>query len=168
MVCFHRGYNLGDNHDYESDDYSGWGALYSQICKDYDIVEIRPIYLYDHSGITISHNNSSYPFNCQWDAGQIGWHFVTKKDYREAYKVERISKTARKQANQILDDELKWYDYYLTGQIYWWKVESDDINESCSGFLGNEFKESGLYESIKMTIDDCLENKERENKYELT
>ena len=36
---------------------------------------ILPLYLYDHSGISMK----TTPFSCQWDSGQVGWIYVEKK-----------------------------------------------------------------------------------------
>lgn len=36
---------------------------------------ILPLFLYDHSGITIS----TGPFSCPWDSGQVGWIYAEKK-----------------------------------------------------------------------------------------
>ena len=160
MVCSHGSYILGDEHDYDTNDFSGWEGMRTQIYKDHDIASIRPIFMYDHSGITVSHS----PFSCHWDSGQIGWHFVTKDVYRDAYGVKYISKKALENIRKLLDDELQNYNDYLCGEVYWWKIESDTIDESCSGFLGSDLEKSGLYESIRVTIDSCLENIEREAK----
>ena len=44
-----------------------------------DEVVALPLYLYDHSGITM--NTSG--FSCPWDSGQVGWIYCTKKRFRE-------------------------------------------------------------------------------------
>jgi len=73
MICWHRRYNLGDNHSYSSpSDF--WYAMAEEFVGDSDKVEnmtkerreeivrknvmILPLYLYDHSGITMR----TYPF----------------------------------------------------------------------------------------------------------
>ena len=38
---------------------------------------ILPLYLYDHSGITMS----TGPFSCPWDSGQVGWIYASKKTF---------------------------------------------------------------------------------------
>lgn len=65
MICFHNRYTLGDKHDYDTDDYNGWGEMEKAIIKDNDVAIILPLYLYDHSGITIA----TSPFGCRWDSG---------------------------------------------------------------------------------------------------
>ena len=75
MICFHNRYTIGDKHEYKSNNYNGWQELKEQIESDYKVLHIKPLYLYDHSGITIS----TSPFGCQWDSGQIGWVIIDEK-----------------------------------------------------------------------------------------
>ena len=88
MICFHNRYNLGDKHEYSSSSFNNWNELKEQIKKDHDIAVILPLYLYDHSGITIS----TEPFSCNWDSGQIGWAFVSKETVRKELDYKRIPK----------------------------------------------------------------------------
>ena len=54
MVCFHRRYDLGDENDYCSSNYDGWDEMKEDIIEKENVHTILPLYLYDHSGITIS------------------------------------------------------------------------------------------------------------------
>jgi len=38
---------------------------------------ILPLFLYDHSGITMS----TGPFSCPWDSGQVGWIYASKQKF---------------------------------------------------------------------------------------
>ena len=92
---------------------------------------ILPLYLYDHSGITMSCS----PFSCRWDSGQVGWIYadsdMIKKEYG-AVTPETIAK-----AKSLLESEVKEYDYYITGQCYGYKLyEGDNQIDSCWGFIG--------------------------------
>lgn len=71
---------------------------------------ILPLYLYDHSGITMSTNR----FNCPWDSGQVGYIYLT----REKYEKETALEFTIKAAHEILTGEVETYDYYLTGEVY--------------------------------------------------
>ena len=58
MVCFHNNYDLGDkDHGYVLNDYDSWGELKEAILKDNPKAVILPIYMYEHSGITIKISN---------------------------------------------------------------------------------------------------------------
>jgi len=93
---------------------------------------ILPLYLYDHSGITMNTGG----FSCPWDSGQVGWIYadsdMVKKEY-DAVTPETIAK-----AESLLQSEVKEYDYYLTGQSYGFKLyEGDKQIDSCWGYLGD-------------------------------
>lgn len=156
MVCFGQNHGLGDKHNYNSEDYSGWEAMQLQIRKDHNVIEIRPLYIYDHSGITISHT----PFSCRWDSCQIGWHFLAAADYKKAMLIKRISKEAKERTSEILDIELKNYDDYIRGEVYWVEITGPNMDESCHGFLGDDFEVSGLLDFARDTIDAHLKWKE--------
>lgn len=144
MVCFHNGYNLGDNHEFRQEDYCGWDELENAIIKSEDVGVILPLYLYDHSGITMR----TRPFSCPWDSGQVGFIFISKEKMRHEYSYKRISKKLRKRVEGYLEAEVKTYDQYLTGEMYGFSItntEIDDDIDSCWGFYG---------------IEDCLEQAE--------
>lgn len=141
MVCFHNRYNLGDKHDYKSDNFNGWLELKEQIESDNEVLAIQPLYLYDHSGITIS----TSPFSCQWDSGQVGWVFVTRKQLKllcgdQDIRAERL--------NDIIDGEVETYDKYIRGEVYRYEVieteecnlgcEHENVVASCGGFFDEE------------------------------
>jgi len=141
MVCFHKRYELGDKTDYRSEDYDSWDELKEGIIKNEGEVVILPLYLYDHSGITIS----TSPFGCNWDSGRIGFIFMSK----HKIKKEEIDET---KVEQYLIDEVKVYDQYLTGDVWGYNVyevstcdkghEHKELVESCYGFYGHDECES--------------------------
>jgi hypothetical protein len=136
MVCFHRRYDLGDEHNYDHNDYSGWGEMEGAIIKNEKTAVILPLYLYDHSGITIS----TSPFSCQWDSGQIGFIFISKEKLKKEYGVKRVTNDLIKKAEKCLLGEVETYDQYLTGEVYGYRVIDEEGNEvdSCWGYYGDE------------------------------
>ncbi|MCL2189053.1 MAG: hypothetical protein FWC16_08795 [Defluviitaleaceae bacterium] len=92
---------------------------------------VLPLYLYDHSGITM--NTSG--FSCSWDSGQVGWIYADTDMVKNEYG--DISSEAMKKAESVLEAEVEEYDYYLTGQCYGFKLyEGDKEIESIWGFIG--------------------------------
>ena len=71
MVCFHRRYTLGDETDYKSDDFNGYDELRKQIEADHDVVAILPLYLFDHSGLSIRTTDAEFRAcdGAGWDWG---------------------------------------------------------------------------------------------------
>jgi len=137
MVCFHNRYELGDKTDYRSEDYDNWEELEKGIIKNEGEVIILPLYLYDHSGITISTN----PFNCNFDSGRIGFIFMSK----HKIKKEGIDET---KVIEYLKGEVETYDKYLTGEVYRYTIyevetcslghEHKNFVEGCGGFFGED------------------------------
>lgn len=138
MVCQHSRYTLGD----DNLEYHGESILddLKRHLKDKGL-ELRdvvylPLYLYDHSGITMS----TTPFSCRWDSGQVGWIYVTKEQIRREYGVKRVSKALREKVETVLKGEVATYDQYLTGEVYAWSIldDNEETVEAVCGFYDYE------------------------------
>ena len=88
MICFHKRYNLGDKHDFDRSDYESWDELKQAIIKETDAAIILPLYLYDHSGITMNTTG----FYCPWDSGIVGYITISKAKIRSEYGLKKVSK----------------------------------------------------------------------------
>lgn len=147
IYCFHKRYDIGDDHKYKSDMFDGWEEFKEHIIAEYKPRLIKPLYMYDHSGITIS----TSPFGCRFDSGQIGWVFITDEQIIELcgkndYTDEQIDKW--------LESEIKTYDQYIQGDVYGYEIIEtevcdkghihEDVVDSCYGFFGEaEAEEAG-------------------------
>lgn len=136
MHCLHRRYTLGDE-GAESPFKDGALQL-----RD-DIVLAKPIYLYDHSGITVSHS----PFSCPWDSGRVGTHYLTAEGlqaFTEGLDLSREEALAK--ADACLDDELRVYDAFLCGEVWCWTRFGDngDDDETMCGYYGGSLEENGM------------------------
>jgi hypothetical protein len=156
MVCFHNRYTLGDKHDYKSNDFDSWDDLKSKIIKDHNGMGIiRDLYLFDHSGISISIR----PFGCSWDSGQVGFIFVPMEDVRKEYNVQRTNGVVLDNLERRLQQEVETYDKYLRGECYGYTIskvktcefghEHVEEMESVYGFLDLEQCISDGESSIK-------------------
>jgi hypothetical protein len=145
MICFHNKYNLGDKHDYNSNDYNGWDEMKKAIIAKEDVAIIKPLYLYDHSGITIA----TTPFSCRWDSGQVGFVIVTKEAIRKEYSVKRVTKKVIEKATKVLDGEVSTYDDYLVGNVFGFILfEDDEETDTCFGFFGSDIKTNGILDYV--------------------
>lgn len=132
MVCFHGKYDLGDKEHHD-------GVRFSDVYEAQEFHDALrgvsfPLFLYDHSGLTISTN----PFSCSWDSGQIGFIYINKEQLEDEFDGDEDK------AKQCLLDEVEEYDQYLTGDVWGYIIEDEDGNEieSCWGFNGYEGTEA--------------------------
>jgi len=197
MVCWHRNYRLGDEQigrhgviewlermaerDSNAKRFDGmdsqtlFTALLTIARKRYIIL---PLYLYDHSGITMS----TSPFGCGWDSGQVGFiYYDTKRNKTEGYTTAWLrkyhkGKTIRQVIEDMLISEVKEYDQYITNDVYGYEVfkPGDDVElgnggDSCWGFFGyNKWKDNGLLECATNAIDCDVRKRMDEKKSQLT
>lgn len=200
MICFHRRYNIGDEHKFNDPDEflvdlleeklgdtdaaedkfaelssevedtlykSQYGqyrkAIHENILKFLSSsYVIEPIFMYDHSGITINTKG----FACPWDSGQVGWIFASHDTIKNEFG--QINDETIESAKVLLKSEVKEYDYYLTDQCYGFRLyKSNEEIASCWGFSGeirdvqNEIKEylpegcKEIVESLAYRYDDA-------------
>lgn len=77
-----------------------------------------PLYLYDHSGITMSTND----FGDKWDSGRVGWIYTTQERAKELWQTDWDEERAQKE----LTAEVAFYDRYLSGEAYGIEIEKFD------------------------------------------
>lgn len=104
-----------------------------------------PLYLYDHSGITMN----CCGFSDRWDSGQVGWIYTDKNTVLETGA--DIKGNWKKTAYEWMKGEVKEYDMYLQNKVYGIITEEyngegdpeDDNNwtdkESCWGFYSGKW-----------------------------
>jgi len=162
MKCFHRNYNLGDEKRYDDvveelkSILNDNGIEISENMEDKleyflshndavdylmgkleKIAVVLPLYLYDHSGITMNTRG----FSCPWDSGQVGFIFATKDQIKKEFDVKRVTKKVKEKAIKLLNGEVETYDQYLTGDVWGYVVEDPEGNDedSCWGFYGFDY-----------------------------
>jgi len=147
MVCFHNRYDLGDKHDYNKSDYNSWEELAEAIKEKEDVLLIKPLYLYDHSGITISTGE----FNCKWDSGQVGFVYITKE-------LAELTGAPEDSFERQLKGEVETYDQELRGEVFGFTCYKDGEQlDSCGGFYGRNPHENGMFEYIPEEFEVLLE-----------
>lgn len=133
MLCCHRDYQLGDcnsNRDTE--------LQLAEICRKYgksdeEIDEMTfaeevqfilnqdnvcglPLWLYDHSGISISTGRV-----CPWDSSFVGLIFV-EKDFYLAQMYLKDEEGWKEKAKETLKSEIETYSDFLEGNVYQWTL----------------------------------------------
>jgi hypothetical protein len=162
MVCFHPDYILGDKHELKKDRFDGWNEIEKYLVKEEKAIAILPLYLYDHSGITMNTTG----FNCQWDSMRVGFIYTTKERVEKMCgKAKKYYKT--KWLEEQLNGEIKTYDQYITGDVYGFVIEkketcdkckhTENIQEdSCWGFYGSSIKENGMMDHFSKDMKKAI------------
>lgn len=195
MICFHNRYDLGDKHSFSDPDELFMelaNALpdsknhhpVSELLGDGSEFRIiwEPLYLYDHSGITMS----TSPFSCRWDSGQVGIIYMTYDDIMKSVGATQIGDTPWvpspeqiESCTAMIKGEVETYDQYIRGDVYGFmtyeadesandsKAEGEDqytedddeywcedSEDSCWGFYGEESALEAAKESIDASVDN--------------
>jgi hypothetical protein len=188
MVCWHSRYSLGDKHNF-NDEWDFLQDLCEELlgmeyedCEDMTKKEmfqklvdsgkiiIKPINIYDHSGITVSTSNG-YPYNDRWDGGWVGFIYVTKdRIFKECCNI--TEENWKERADRYIEGEMETYDMYVRGEVYQFSLtkkvivqdkcphcgevireyEDEEEIDSCCGFYGDCLEENGILGNISDDI----------------
>lgn len=130
--------------------------------------EWLPLYIYDHSGITMSCGGRTYPYNDPWDSSAVGWIIALKETIIEELALHE-EETWREEAIGVMEAEVRIYDRYLTGDVYGFRlyditnneggvVDADEAVEvaSCWGFYGTDSMENGIVDSVGYGLAEAI------------
>lgn len=149
VVMWHQRYAFGNCNDFQDpEDFE----LHCKAVK----VHRLPLYLYDHSGLTVS----TSPFSCNWDSGQVGWVFVTDEDAKENFYPD--DKNADEYTyNNVLKNVVEQLDDYLQGNVWGYRIrkpcrccgstEHSEV-DSCWGFIGDP--DGAVKEEALLSVPD--------------
>lgn len=122
----------------------------------------KPLYLYDHSGITIK----TSPFSCPWDSGKVGYIYMEREEAeKQGWSEDWLNgRTIEGAAKDILDGEVETFDQYIRGDVYAFQIvdENDDVVDCYGGFYGDNWEENGMTDYIPKEFHDQLDNIEVE------
>ena len=163
----HKRYKIGDENPYPVTKFNGFNAFKSQIETDHDVLAILPVYMYDHSGVAYS-TDRSYPFNDQWDAGQVGWIFATAETVKMIFGDTEVTQD---RLVDILKSDLAAYEQWTNGNVYGFVLktppedvckhcgrfdEADMVEDFCWGFYGSDPEENGMLDNIDEKYHDKI------------
>lgn len=188
MACWHRRHTLGDEQPSETPEEYLKGLARECVAANYpealleknyrSILEanyvVLPLYLYDHSGLSMS----TSPFSCPWDSGQVGVVHVSLKDLLAEHGLAKGTldtkvpgradgKTLRQFGEEVLKGEVSDYSDYISGAVYRYEIVDRDSRsiDGCGGYIGHEScrftgdpKTSGhMIADAMSTIDSLIE-----------
>lgn len=120
-----------------------------------DRVFYLTVFMYDHSGVTVS----SSPFSCPWDSGQLGYLWISAEEaFAKIVDFGFGGLSREDQAKQILhqlEEQLKVYDMWLQNDVYDVYVSArqrcgecshvvEEIIDGCSEIYGFEHAQEML------------------------
>ena len=141
ILYHHSNYKLGDE-EVDTSKYESWDAIEEEIMETINPIIVLPLYVYEHSGITIR----TKPFSCKWDSFQFGLIYATKESMTKCmpnYTDEDVVKQ--------LKLEIEVLDQYLRGEVYgfcikdkngkdvescWRYYNKEDMIEEAKGIIG--------------------------------
>lgn len=148
LITVHSRYALGDENFNNMSDFDD----YIESLEDGIYL---PVFLYDHSGLSVSISS----FSCPFDSGQLGYIYLSIKDIVENFG--DASKESIEKAKQCLKSEIKELNMFITGDVYFWELDKKSKCGECD-IIHYEHKESlgGIYgyEYVMETIAECLGN----------
>ena len=121
----HRNYSFGDK-NYNS--FESIEEARKQALRNKDIV--LPLYMLDHSGITISLS----PFSCPWDSNQVGFVQIPREKMIKEFSKKNFTKALKQKGLDIAKLEVKVLDNFIRGEVYSYAVDGD----VCGGFYSVE------------------------------
>lgn len=148
MVCWHRKYRLGDQHEFEtpqdfkeSEEYKNAFAL-------------LPLYLYDHSGLAMSTESFvGRAAHEEWDSGQVGYIYIPKSDVEKKTGLLPLEENTEA-LKEMLKDEVEQYSQYLEGNVFMFSITDKDGEEIAGG---NGYMADTMESAVQQMKESCLE-----------
>jgi hypothetical protein len=142
MFCRHPRYHLGD--EPQADRTEVLDILEG---RRKDVVAL-PLFLYDHSGITMNTTG----FSCPWDSGMVGTIYADYKKIRSWLGVKRITKAVIEKVKESLRSEVQVYDDYISGNVYGYVItKNGEQMKSCWGYNYDD-----AFNEAKAMVDNMM------------
>lgn len=153
MLCAHKRYNLGDKQTNNIEEIERVQSQKGTLSL--------PLYLYDHSGISMQTTG----FSCPWDSGQVGIIYATRERILKEYGVKRITKKIKENVYGILRGEVQTYTDFLEGRVVGVITKNQEGEEidSCFGFYPEHTILRGRHE-YQYAIDEAKSAVKRDRK----
>jgi len=105
LAGYSRNYNLNETDISKPDSLK---ELKEIIEEKYNVLEILPLYMYEHSGVALSTSD----FNDKWDSGCIGYVFMTHEQASET------GITTKEKANEDIKNGIELWNRYNSEYMY--------------------------------------------------
>ena len=151
LICWHSRYRIGDSHK-----YSDFESFTEDVREEDNL--ILPVYMLDHSGISLS----TTKFSCPWDSGQVGYIYMSHDEIVENFG--KLDDESISKATLTLKSEVDIYSKYLNGDVYMYTLyekcptcnSKSQVIDSCGGFYGYDIRENGILDSFTDDVKNDL------------
>lgn len=178
--CRNNNWDIGDEH-ISRDEMSEWRDKMNEKAIRGEIWQ-APVYMYDHSGQTISLSD----FGDKWDSGVCAIIWVTKEKVLKEYP-GATEENWKEFAKSAAENEIKLYNQYISGDVYGytlykaeetehkhisdgktWTTTEWEWYEGVGGFYGDPVNDGLVDDAIAMVagnneIKDVVFVEEEEN-----
>lgn len=170
MFCDHPHYVLGDKdtpdprpavEERAEEIHASFEAHLVKHLQENGARVILPLFLYDHSGVSISaggrldtgaddfDRTGRHPFDSAgWDTSSVGVIYDTEETRKECGLADDVTD---EEIERQLREEVVYYNAYLTGQVFCYAVEDADGEhlDSCGGFLEADVHSEDAYVRVQ-------------------
>lgn len=148
MVCWHRRYRLGDQHEFETPQDFKESEEYK------NAFAILPLYLYDHSGLAMSTESFvGRAVHAEWDSGQVGYIYIPKSDVEKKTGLLPLEENTEA-LKEMLKDEVEEYSQYLEGNVFMFSITDKDGEEIAGG---NGYMADTMESAVQQMKESCFE-----------
>lgn len=153
LTMWGRHWDFPNDAGIDMDNFYGWGDVADRLlhpkrnrdergrfAKGYESVRalvLLPVYVYDHSGISLQAGSRTYPFSDRWDSAQCGVAYVTPENWKQLSDKPWTGNDAQvDRAEREIKSLVRDYGRYCNGDVYSFAIEDFDGEyvESCGGF----------------------------------
>jgi hypothetical protein len=184
MLCWHRDYNLGDEHGYDCDDWKR-----QLVCEDDDDLE-EVIDIIDNELYEAHRDYAEEVLGMEWsdcaayacntcdslrndivdEALDAAYVVLPLTLYDHGGITMRVGSRGCPRAEKCLRAEVEVYDQYLTGDVYGFIVEelvcercdTWEETDSCWGFFGSDVRDNGMADHLGDELTALAESVEPE------
>ena len=147
FVLNHKKYGFPNELNINFEDFSSWEEVKNYLKKELKAVIIKPVSMYEHSGISLYLDKVLSSF----DSGQLGFICVLEEDIKKEYG--KVTKDTIKKAENVLNGEFETFKNYVEGEVFGFELYKKVKVKITKEY--SKTKKETTTETEKQFIDSC-------------